>query len=643
MSVLSESLSLKAFRDGNQKVGYTKEYAELGYKAELQKTGSSPVQTSFQGIRNLYEPRWVWRIYDYKDDTISLIARLYETRFLKLVTQGGMKSDIDSPFEKLEPFELGIDAAVKYVWIQRQKGNYPKSVTEAKVKKEIDYFGPDNHNKDKYEFKELGYKAYYQSDNVQPYWAITEYRPHSGTDMELGMLWFDGDLEYSKLGSPNWETYKGFGTDLEKAARYIWLQRQEPLPQPVTETVVKATSKTIVMKDLGYKVVELSYGGCNIIDLNAPEGERLVGYLTSYGKLNYDSNPTKDRIGSWEHLVDFTQSPKNAARFIWLQRQQPLNESKQSIRIPTGIRGMWAVNTAPHSNVNTYEFHKKDAIIEPSVAKVTFGRPTEVARLVFGPSFGTPQLYLRGYRSENANRFMNSDGTPDVKKVASYVWLKTQKPLDKIKQLVSEIEIEDTEPQSRWYYPELGHMSVEKREYPVSATWEFRSNVGDGQLAILRKQEKYNVVPIVWEYRLKFIGNTDEPEDAKQFVMDNGEINIDSLAKYVWLKTQHPLNEDHYQPMHTRVFAKRRVYKEIDGWFTTQHDDNNISIYAPNKRFPDYGYLMGHIQKVGMIKNSRTTLKYIDSEGQEKVIPWEFNDLKNAVRFVYLNSQKPVY
>ena len=41
-------------------------------------------------------------------------------------------------------------------------------------------------------------------------------------------------------------------------------------------------------------------------------------------------------------------------------------------------------------------------------------------------------------------------------------------------------------------------------------------------------------------------------------------------------------------------------------------------------------------------KMSFNYLQYLDSNGDKYTIPWDFDDVKNAVRFVYLQSQLPV-
>lgn len=112
--VLKEHLSLKAFRDGNQGVGYTKEYPELGYVAKLIKVGSSPVQTEFWGIKTLYEPRWAWEV---SGPNGAPIGYLYETGIIKYDKNGSN----DELGYDIEPFDKKIDTAVKYMWLKRQR------------------------------------------------------------------------------------------------------------------------------------------------------------------------------------------------------------------------------------------------------------------------------------------------------------------------------------------------------------------------------------------------------------------------------------------------------------------------------------------------------------------------------------------
>lgn len=112
--VLSEHLSLKAFREGNQVAGYIKEYPELGYVAKLIKVGSSPVQTDFWGIKTLYEPRWAWEV---SGPNGAQIGYLYETGIIKYDKNDG-NDELDY---EMEPFDKKIDIAVRYMWLKRQR------------------------------------------------------------------------------------------------------------------------------------------------------------------------------------------------------------------------------------------------------------------------------------------------------------------------------------------------------------------------------------------------------------------------------------------------------------------------------------------------------------------------------------------
>lgn len=92
----------------------------------------------------------------------------------------------------------------------------------------------------------------------------------------------------------------------------------------------EAEVKTIQMPELGYEL-RPSNGGqsWSIIDIEHIPGLTipnywLVGYLTAHGKLNFNYSPREDRNRDWDNTVDFTRGPEQAARFVWLQRQQPI-------------------------------------------------------------------------------------------------------------------------------------------------------------------------------------------------------------------------------------------------------------------------------------------------------------------------------
>lgn len=92
------------------------------------------------------------------------------------------------------------------------------------------------------------------------------------------------------------------------------------------------------MPELGYELMP-SFGGqsWSIIDKNVEPvpgmlitNLGLVGYLTAHNKLNFNYSPREDRSKDWDNVVDFTKGPKQAARFVWLQRQQPIAKPVQT-------------------------------------------------------------------------------------------------------------------------------------------------------------------------------------------------------------------------------------------------------------------------------------------------------------------------
>jgi len=93
----------------------------------------------------------------------------------------------------------------------------------------------------------------------------------------------------------------------------------------------------IVLKELGYELLERKYGGgWKIIDKNSDKlfvhTKGMVGFynidnsLLFYNDIDY--NQKKDflyYLDNWNHKRTFAQSPVQAARYVWLKRQVPIN------------------------------------------------------------------------------------------------------------------------------------------------------------------------------------------------------------------------------------------------------------------------------------------------------------------------------
>jgi len=129
-----------------------------------------------------------------------------------------------------------------------------------------------------------------------------------------------------------------------------------------------------------------------------------------------------------------------------------------------------------------------------------------------------------------------------------------------------------------------------------------------------------------------------------------------NAVRFVYMQSQIPntLNEAHYQPtiansIHSSI--KKNVYKDLDEWFTTDTSWGK-QIYQPwpTKGKSELAYNMGSLSKpipaaqtaeYTQVKDKPAHLGYYDSNGKQHQIEWDYNDVKGAVQFVYLQSQIP--
>lgn len=171
---------------------------------------------------------------------------------------------------------------------------------------------------------------------------------------------------------------------------------------------------------------------------------------------------------------------------------------------------------------------------------------------------------------------------------------------------------------------------------------------------------------IVPDYN-KWMGNiTDKGElewrdEERGTIKENGRKDLannpERTAQYIWLQTQTPIKESEGEYEFRQkepAIGKIERFKDIGGWFTkTKRFESNamdvIEIFAPVKYHPQYGYQKGKLSRQGQTgkfwlkgESDKIWLSYMDWENKRHRIPWKsFNDIKNAVRFVFLQNQKP--
>ena len=153
--------------------------------------------------------------------------------------------------------------------------------------------------------------------------------------------------------------------------------------------------------------------------------------------------------------------------------------------------------------------------------------------------------------------------------------------------------------------------------------------------------------------------------------------DIDSAVRYLWLMTRRAniteelelrqyvrevlTEEETYEPTLMVRIARDNprnlvTYEDIGGWMSADLGQSSVKvIYQPTKHLnksgkplKGYGYRMASILRGGtgyitFHKESKdvSRLVYLDNKGGKHWVPWDFDDVENAVRFTYLQSILP--
>lgn len=107
--------------------------------------------------------------------------------------------------------------------------------------------------------------------------------------------------------------------------------------------------------------------------------------------------------------------------------------------------------------------------------------------------------------------------------------------------------------------------------------------------------------------------------------------------------------QTHYIPKGGLTVAKehrsRKYYEELGGWFAdTSLGRTYIIIYAPSKKKEKgIGYIMGNLQSIVYPDGHKEEMLYIvkPNYGGYESLPWDFNKVDAAVRYVWLKTQIP--
>lgn len=85
-------------------------------------------------------------------------------------------------------------------------------------------------------------------------------------------------------------------------------------------------------------------------------------------------------------------------------------------------------------------------------------------------------------------------------------------------------------------------------------------------------------------------------------------------------------------------YGRLITFPDIGNWRVSVDGKDAYNIYPDTPEHPVYGDRKARLVKLG----KKTFLIYDDSDGKEQEVEWNLADIKNAVRFAYMQNQKPI-
>lgn len=159
----------------------------------------------------------------------------------------------------------------------------------------------------------------------------------------------------------------------------------------------------------------------------------------------------------------------------------------------------------------------------------------------------------------------------------------------------------------------------------------------------------HQLIGRVWEYGKIQIAKTDKNKDPNGGRFGNFENNwgledfnggLNAGAKYIWLQRQKPLTENAKKnevKFENVPLGKLVIFPDIDGWGAKGNSWNEIRIYSNDGKYA------GKLEYDESEKETRIFYGEDEVGNWANIESWPiFGNVKNAVRYVYLQNQKPL-
>lgn len=231
--------------------------------------------------------------------------------------------------------------------------------------------------------------------------------------------------------------------NIKRAVQYVYLKTQKPLEQPITEARTKLQTLTLPEDKMwkakpGY--VKGALTGDKYLQWKLYNQYKHVGTVISNGTLGFWN---KDRKWVVMQDVDYNNNPLQALRYVYLKLQEPLDENKKIIhpthkKSASGAEGVLVAKYPEIGNITVYTdnygawiFFKPD-VIHPIAELYVPPRSKDTdPRVSWEPVLWIhANLFIQGEKTEviDPTKWIGTNDLPDLKTIARYVYLKTQKP-----------------------------------------------------------------------------------------------------------------------------------------------------------------------------------------------------------------------
>lgn len=350
-----------------------------------------------------------------------------------------------------------------------------------------------------------------------------------------------------------------------------------------------------------------------------PKGQ-WVGTFWQNGKIQFKVSDN-DIFGGYTNnwgLRNFTGELKKAARYIWLKRQKVNQEIVKEafgdrIDFPN-FEGWYIKSFGEVMGVDGWsiynEFDRIVGLLQPN-GSLQYRKHKELGLIKSNKNFkGKPEEAVR------------------------YVWLMNQRP---IKKQIGEIR--KLKPKVFAIMPDVTSDDMEGWVAKYTNPFENQNEV---RVAIKDDSGEY-IGGITEKGLLLYEKENGETESVynKSFNVYNSD-SVKQAMRYVWLKRQKIVKEISEEDVKEEFLRGELVaFPDIDNWGAMRsHFPGTILILSSDSQH------VGTLSDGSNHINKKSWLGYnsydkIGKQGWQYTKPWNFDNVKNAVRYVYLKNQKP--